>query len=184
MFQEEKHLPCTMGSIICLKRLDTGCFGRNVGQEVEIPVLVLPLTSCVALVSALHLYGRWFPYFILWTVEQRRERLGLTFHTNGILPSDHHPWLVDLLSSILSGRKSSLTAHQQQEALILTTPYVHIALCSHSTSSQPVLHLIFRTADIDQGLLFLSQMRKPSFRHLSKVMQPLSDRTRLELWLI
>lgn len=40
-----------------------------------------------------------------------QERLGLTFHSNDTLPSDHRHWLVDLPSR-LSGEKSFLILHQ------------------------------------------------------------------------
>lgn len=86
------------------------------------------------------------------------------------------------LSSRLSGRKSFLRAHQQQECLIPTTLYVYIALCSYSVFSQPLPHLILRTAsNIQQGFFFL-QTRRPSFRYWSMVTQLLSNKTGPELW--
>lgn len=77
----------------------------------------------MACVNALPLFGPYFPHFILGTSELRREKLGLPFHFNDILPNDHHCWLVGL--SRLAGKKSFLTVHEQQEALILTSPYVY-----------------------------------------------------------
>lgn len=37
---------------------------------------------------------------------------------------------------------------------MLTTPYVYVAFVVFLSFSQPLLYLIFRTANIQQGLLF------------------------------
>lgn len=50
--------------LLFFKKLEAGRLGKNTGQEVEYPVLAIPLTGCVAFVNALPLLG--LRFFILY----------------------------------------------------------------------------------------------------------------------